>query len=63
MNNVANWLTANKLTLNIDKIKDILYNSNRKTLSNCSQTIYLYNTPLKQLSDIFLRVHLNEGFS
>jgi len=64
MNSVADWLAANKLTLNIDKTKYILFSSNLKTLSNCSQTIYLYNKPIKRVSDIiFLGVHLNESLS
>jgi len=64
VNSVAHWLSANKLSLNIDKTKYILFHSNRNKLSRCSQSIFLKYKPLLRVKDIhFLGVHLNETLS
>ena len=64
LNNVANWLSANKLLLNVDKTKYVLFHSNRKKLSNCSKTLLLNNKPLKQVNDLlFLGLYINKGLS
>ena len=52
LNNVALWMSANKLSLNIDKTKYILFDSNPKRLSNCSQALYFSNKPLEQVHDV-----------
>ena len=65
LHNVANWLSANKLSLNTNKTKDILFDSNRKKINNNKhQSLYFKKKPIEQVKNIlFLRLHLNENLS
>ena len=65
LQNVANWLSANKLSLNTDKTKYILLNSNRKKINNNKhQSLYFKKKPIDQVKNIlFLGLHLNENLS
>ena len=65
LHNVANWLSANKLSLNTDKTKYILFDSNHKKINNTKhQSLYLKKKPIEQVKNIlFLGLHLNENLS
>ena len=65
LHNVANWLSANKLSLNTDKTKYILFDSNREKINNNKhQSLYFKKKPVEQVKNIlFLGLHLNENLS
>ena len=50
--NVTAWLAANKLLLNIEKTKYILFDSNQKKIANCSHMLLLDGKPIKQVKSI-----------
>ena len=61
---VTDWLAANKLSLNINKTKCILFSPNRARKLNFSQTLSVYNKPIEQVENItFLGIVLNEDLS
>ena len=65
LHNVAYWLSANKLSLNTDKTKYILFDSNRKKINNNKrQSLYFKKKSIEQVKNIlFLGLHLNENLS
>ena len=65
LQNVANWLLANKLSLNTNKTKYILFDSNHKKINNNKhQSLYFKRKPIEQVKNIlFLGLHLNENIS
>ena len=65
LHNVANWLSANKLSLNTDKTKHILFDSNRKKINNNKhQSLYFKKKSIEQVKNrLFLGLHLNENLS
>ena len=63
LNNVANWLYINKLSLNIDKSNFIIFHPPQKIL-NYDVNIIINNCPLKHLSNtsylgVVMDCHLN----
>ena len=67
LQNVANWLSANKLSLNTDKTKYryILFDSNHKQINNNKhQFLYFKKKPIEQVKNIlFLGLRLNKNLS
>ena len=63
LHNVKNWLSANKLSLNTNKTKNILFESNHKKINNNKhQSLYFKKKPIEQVKNIlFLGLHLNEN--
>ena len=65
LHNVAYWLSANKLSLNTNKTKYILFDSNRKKINNNKrQSLYFKKKSMEQVKNmLFLGLHLNENLS
>ena len=63
--NIAKWLSASKLTLNINKTKYIMFTSRKKRLSvNDSLKHCFYKNPIKRVESIpFLGILLHEALS
>ena len=63
--NVAKWLSANKLTLNINITKYIMFTSRKKRiLVNDSLKLCFYKNPIKRVESIsFLGIILHEALS
>ena len=60
LQNVASWLSANKLSLNTHKTKYIWFDSNRKKINNNkNRSLYFQKKPMEQVTNIlFLGLHL-----
>ena len=63
--NIAKWLSANKLTLNINKTKYIMFTSRKKRIPvNDSLKLCFYKNPIKRVESIpFLGIILHEALS
>ena len=63
--NIAKWLSANKLTLNINKTKYIMFALRKKTIqANDSLKLRFYKKPIKRVENIsFLGIILLEALS
>ena len=63
--NICKWLSANKLTLNIDKTRYIMFVSNiQKMLVNDSLKLCFYRKSIKRVESIsFLGIILHENLT
>ena len=63
--NIAKWLSANKLTININKTKYIMFTLRKKRLPvNDSLKLCFYKNPIKRVESIpFLGIILHEALS
>ena len=61
---VTNWLSANKLTLNINKTKFIVFTSNKKKGIKTDKSLYVNDIPIEKVHAIsFLGLLINENLS
>lgn len=64
LNDIHKWFSSNKLTLNTQKTKYIVFNSPRKLLQEHSRTLTLNNSALERVNTIkYLGVILDESFN
>ena len=61
---VTNWLSANKLTLNINKTKFIVFTSSKKKGIKTNKSLYVNDIPIKKVHAIsFLGLLIDENLS
>jgi len=62
VHNISNWLAANKLTLNANKIKCVLFRSKKKNATSYDKPLFFDKSQLEQEENImFLGLNLNEN--
>ena len=64
MERVVKWLASNKLSLNVEKTKYMVFDTINKQASKCSKTVSICDMPIKRVQNtVFLGLTINENLS